>query len=626
MAEKRRTDQHDNETGKAAWLSAGALFLLTLLLYGFTACRTIHSGDSPELSLAAACFGVPHPPGYPLYTMLTGIWVHLFPISLQAFAANLASGLHAAGAAALLLALLRRWGVSLAAAWFAGLTLAVGRTFWGQAVAAEVYALDLLLLGLLLHLIESSNHRLRGIMLLLTGVGLGLWLGHRFINLVYLPAIALIAWAGGERFKTRLPFSVIKSALLLAAGALISSLVFIYVPLASAANPPLDIGDPDNLPRFITIIRGAPYLRHLSGDLNLATARLVSYLASLHLESGIAALLAIVGFGSLWTASGWRRKLGAGLLLFLITCIVFACRYNVMDVAVFYLPATWCLIALAGFGVSALQARLPRWSLWLLIVVTTGGGLALNLQANNLASEKATWKYGRDLLASAPENGAIITQGDTATHALWYLQAVEKQRPDVLFISLGHLTPWYLDQLRMLDPEIDWPAADLLKYPDRLFPALLQALGEKRIVSFAIDPSPMAQFGPDQWWRTRAVIPDRMLITAFPKDASLNREAIVARNSEFWRAHTYQGAPIRADADLETKLIHLQYGLSLLRCGEFAANREYNAEARELFNQLLRTDSARLEGEVTRAYAGIGRFGTSMNLAGRAKAGLQSLK
>jgi Protein O-mannosyl-transferase TMEM260-like len=626
MAKKHQS--HPGNTGydKTAWLSAGVLFIITLTLYALTACRTIHSGDSAELSLAAACFGVPHPPSYPLYTLLTGLWVHLFPSQLMAFASNLASGLHGAGAAALLLLLLRRWGTSLTAAWFAGLTLAVGRTFWSQSVAAEVYALDLLLLGLFLYLLENGTRRLRGITLVVIGIGLGIWLGHRFINLVYLPAIGLIAWAGFERYGPQRPFSLLKSALLLISGIAISVVPFIYTLIASSTNPPLDIGDADNLPNLITVLQGAPYLRHLNGSMFLATSRLTSFLASLHLESGIAILLALVGLGSLWRAARWRRKLGLGLLLLLVTCLVFACRYNVMDVAVFFLPVTWCLIVLAAFGVTALQQRLPRWSLILLIALSVGSGLAFNLQANNLAGEKTTHQYGRDLLISAPENGVLITQGDTSAHAVWYLQAVEKLRPDVLFISLGHLTPWYFQQLQRQAPEIDWPSPDLLARPDLLFPALLEALGGARTISFAIDPGLMAQYGPDLWWRSRAVIPDRMVITAFKRDSSLNREAIVTRNSEFWSAYNRHGSPVRHEADLETKMVHLQYGLAMLRCGEFAATREYLAAAGELFDQLLKMDTTALEADVTRAYAGIGQNVGATGLRSRAQAGLNSLK
>ena len=55
---------------------AALCFALAFLSYAVTACRTIYPGDSPELVTAAWTFGIPHPPGYPLYTLLTGLWTH----------------------------------------------------------------------------------------------------------------------------------------------------------------------------------------------------------------------------------------------------------------------------------------------------------------------------------------------------------------------------------------------------------------------------------------------------------------------------------------------------------------------------------------------------------------------
>ena len=95
---------------------AGFLGLLALVLYALTAARSIFTGDSAELAAAAACFGVPHPPGYPLYTLLTSLWTHIFPEAHRAFAANLASGLHGAAAVAALTAFMRRHGASRVAA------------------------------------------------------------------------------------------------------------------------------------------------------------------------------------------------------------------------------------------------------------------------------------------------------------------------------------------------------------------------------------------------------------------------------------------------------------------------------------------------------------------------------
>lgn len=58
------------------------------LLYFLTAARDIVVGDTPELITAAVTLGVPHPPGYPLFTML-GHLFSLLPFGPIPFRVNL---------------------------------------------------------------------------------------------------------------------------------------------------------------------------------------------------------------------------------------------------------------------------------------------------------------------------------------------------------------------------------------------------------------------------------------------------------------------------------------------------------------------------------------------------------
>src|SRR4051794_18164440 len=56
----------------------GISFLLALLLYLPRTCRTLAAfADSAELVTAAAVWGVPHPPGYPLYSALAHLFTYL---------------------------------------------------------------------------------------------------------------------------------------------------------------------------------------------------------------------------------------------------------------------------------------------------------------------------------------------------------------------------------------------------------------------------------------------------------------------------------------------------------------------------------------------------------------------
>jgi hypothetical protein len=125
----------------AAAVSGTAL----LLLYLATLAPDVALWDAGEFSAAAAVYGIPHPPGTPLYVTVGRAWTAALPWLSPAVAMNLLSAVSSAAAFALLGALLARrlgsarWGI--AAAICAGTFF----TAWRSSLEAEVYAPALLL-------------------------------------------------------------------------------------------------------------------------------------------------------------------------------------------------------------------------------------------------------------------------------------------------------------------------------------------------------------------------------------------------------------------------------------------------------------------------------------------------
>ena len=74
-----RSVRGKNLTAVSAWLIGAA----ALLLYGATAAPGIVElfDDSLEFQLVAPTFAIAHPTGYPLYTLLGGLWSRvIFPV------------------------------------------------------------------------------------------------------------------------------------------------------------------------------------------------------------------------------------------------------------------------------------------------------------------------------------------------------------------------------------------------------------------------------------------------------------------------------------------------------------------------------------------------------------------
>lgn len=129
-------------------LNRKSLFLWAVFfaLYALTTARDVLPADSGEFQVAAAGWGILHPPGYPLYTVVGALWVRLIPLGSIFFRLNLLSAVLAAATLVLVMEAVRqwaeRWGAPRSAALTGGLgaalLLGTAPTFWAQATTANI--------------------------------------------------------------------------------------------------------------------------------------------------------------------------------------------------------------------------------------------------------------------------------------------------------------------------------------------------------------------------------------------------------------------------------------------------------------------------------------------------------
>ncbi len=136
--------------------------ILSLAVFVFTAAPSVTLLDSGEFIVAAQGFGVPHPTGYPLWTLLGWLFT-LLPVGNAAWEVTLLSGIFGAlatGVTALLIRSSTAWlhpelatnapRLTTALSVSSALTVAFSLSFWTQATIAEVYTLHALLISLYL--------------------------------------------------------------------------------------------------------------------------------------------------------------------------------------------------------------------------------------------------------------------------------------------------------------------------------------------------------------------------------------------------------------------------------------------------------------------------------------------
>ena len=119
------------------------VFAFALMIYGITTPREIALEDDGLFLMNLYSFGVGHPPGYPLYTLLGSPFFHLLPDFLSpAYRGHMFSGFAGAVACMAIYMITAQLVRNRFCAVAAGMAYAVSEAFWSQAIIAEVYTLN----------------------------------------------------------------------------------------------------------------------------------------------------------------------------------------------------------------------------------------------------------------------------------------------------------------------------------------------------------------------------------------------------------------------------------------------------------------------------------------------------
>src|SRR5881296_3489487 len=149
---------------KIDWLTFGVTTVLVFIGYYLTLAPDLTLEDSGELATGSFYAGVPHPPGYPVWTMFTWLFTVLIPVSNIAWRVAIASAVSGALACGLIALIAsrgssmilegieefknidRRWENALCvlAGYVAGMLIGFNGFMWSQAVIVEVYPFSLL--------------------------------------------------------------------------------------------------------------------------------------------------------------------------------------------------------------------------------------------------------------------------------------------------------------------------------------------------------------------------------------------------------------------------------------------------------------------------------------------------
>ncbi|XP_067936270.1 protein O-mannosyl-transferase TMEM260-like [Watersipora subatra] len=476
-----------------SWEMAIGLYLGIFGVYAYTAYPSVPGGDSGELLSAACELGVAHPPGYPLWTILSSLTLSILPFN-AAFSVNLLTCATAASASVALYITCQWLTGSFTMSALATIIFSLSPLTWTWAVTAEVFALNNLfttLLILVLHQFEVARRAEERKYAVCLGAFLsGLALTNQHTIVLYLPAIV-----------SRVAYKVIKSkelnlALILAAmasGAAGLSPYF-YLYLSSYRNTARwSWGDQTTLQGFLS-----HFLREEYGSFSLGAkegvhqgfmANLIEYKRSVMYEfthAGYA--LACLGIVQVFIDSEERiRRVVQTMLAALISYVTFFCWRANLDVSDslmrevverFWLQTNliWAILFAMGckFLYIWLKLMIPHMMKVALIFALATVCLARGWQHCNHHSDTTVKDFASSIISSFPNNSLVLTKGDLPSGTLRYMQFCENIRTDVTLVEQELMSyEWFIPKLAHLYPSVTFPGNRWYKQAGRTVDGLV---------------------------------------------------------------------------------------------------------------------------------------------------------
>lgn len=440
---------------------------LAVLLYVLTAARDIVVGDTPELITAAVTLGVPHPPGYPLYTML-GHLFSLLPVGPIPFRVNLLSvTCDALAVGVVYLTALRLSGGRWAAA-AAALILAVTPVFWKWSLVSEVFPLNNLLASILIYLLVAWCEKpARTGFLIAAAFVSGLALTNHQTIVLLAPACFFILWRGRAVLWSR-------PQVLFFCGAAfcLGLLPYLYVFWASARHPVYNWGNVSSLRDLAVLIARRSYgSGSLVSVVEYRGGSSLSRIIALSVSFGpLAGALTVLGAIQAYRKVRWYvwfcliAFAFAGLFFVSITELNLATAPHALFVLErFFILSHVVLAPLLAFGLLFI-AKFIASPIWRRILITglglgvVGTTVLLNYRRIDQSQNHVARSFGQDVFASVGPDSMLLARGDAVVLPLVYLRQVEGLRRDVRLILLPLLpADWYVRQVREQYPDLVIP-------------------------------------------------------------------------------------------------------------------------------------------------------------------------
>jgi len=461
--------------------------------------------DAGDLISCVYTWGIPHPPGTPLYVLVGQLFRHLpffdNPAAKFNFMSIVFGWLSVLVCYFTVFRITQRRSASLVAALF----LAFAPLVWGQNIIAEVLPLNLFLTSLLTYFLifweQTATFGKRNDRVLYYALFcFALSLTNHTASVTLAPAILfLILSTAPDLLRSVSSLAKIVAIFLLGLSP------YIYLPVRAAMKPPLNWGDPSSLGRFISHVTAREY----QGMLFFKSQRLVldnafRFLSSLWRNFNPAGFL----LGALGLVFSKKNRIRDFLIFASIFPLIFIFNYNIVNIETYYLPVFFNFAILIGWGVLELSTLFRRvvislnrrsrrlflevsfrrkklvasfgksaYFAFLLVLIIAGlVDIPLRYREVDLSKEHKAEDYGRETFKVLEPGAIVLTGGDNYTLGLTYFKyVVFSERTDVAVLHEAFLYKlgWMLKQARRNYPYLKFPRTEATNNEDQALKDLL---------------------------------------------------------------------------------------------------------------------------------------------------------
>lgn len=447
------------------------IFFSFLFLYIHNLSRSVYGGDVGDFLAAISVTGVAHPPGYPLFTILGIVLIHLLPFMYPAFAIGLISAFSNAFSVLLFYLVTYKLTSNKVVSIFATCVLGFSYLFWFYGEIAEVFALNVFFALLLLYLGIEFYKTKKQIYFLLTGLVAGFALTNHHTIITVFPGIFVLLSIPLYKLARTSWVLFLKSVFMTLGLFVIGLLVYIYVPVAASHKPPINWDQVHDINSFLRLFFRRDYGTFNAGVFaapNLAQRIVILKLYLMALVSQMTipvTLLSLLGLLAMFKKE--KVVLLALIAIFLISGPLFVSYAGFPIASSFYrgiyerffvLSSVFAILP-SGIGflfvIKLLSKVFNKKFIPLFYGVFFIVPLLLfhfNFPKTNLSNVWIGDNLGYDYLNSLPKNAVIILTGDTSLFNTWYIHYGRHVRTDVQLLNQTSLNKdiYFLDRYNEL--------------------------------------------------------------------------------------------------------------------------------------------------------------------------------